>query len=54
VTLEEAGARCDVAVARLSGASRGRVAEAIRAGTVRLNGAIPKQAQPVASGDLLE
>jgi len=54
VTAAEAGARCDVAIARLSGASRGQVANAIRAGTVRLNGAFPKQATPVAEGDVLE
>jgi len=41
-------------VARLSGASRAQVASAIRAGTVRLNGAVPKQATPVADGDVLE
>jgi len=50
----EAGARCDIAIARLSGASRGRVAQAIRAGAVRLNGALPKAAMPVAAGDVLE
>ena len=54
MTALEAGARCDVAVAKLSGASRGQVAGAIRAGTVRLNGAIPKQATPVAEGDVIE
>ncbi len=54
VTADEAGTRCDVAIARLSGASRGQVAGAIRAGTVRLNGAIPKQATPVAEGDVIE
>jgi len=50
----EAGSRCDVAVARLSGASRGAVALAIRAGAVKLNGAVPKPAMAVASGDVLE
>jgi 23S rRNA pseudouridine1911/1915/1917 synthase len=54
VEAREAGARCDVAVAKLSGASRGQVALAIRAGTVRLNGAVPKPAMPVAEGDVLE
>ena len=54
VTLEEAGSRCDVAIARISGASRGQVALAIRAGAVLLNGAPPKAAMPVAAGDLLE
>ncbi len=50
----EAGARCDVAIARVTGASRGLVADAIRAGRVRLNGAPPKQATPVAAGDVLD
>lgn len=54
VTAAESGARCDVAIARVSGASRGRVASAIRAGDVRLNGEIPKQATPVADGDVIE
>ncbi len=54
MTADEAGARCDVAIARLSGASRAQVASAIRAGGVRLNGSLPKQATPVADGDLLE
>ena len=38
----------------MTGASRGQVADAIRAGRVRLNGAPPKQATPVAAGDVLE
>ena len=50
----EAGARCDVAIAKLSGASRGAVALAIRSGAVKLNGAVPKPAMPVAEGDVLE
>ncbi len=54
VTEPEAGARCDVAIARLSGASRGQVADAIKAGAVRLNGLVPKQATPVAEGDVIE
>jgi 23S rRNA pseudouridine1911/1915/1917 synthase len=54
VTAAESGARCDVAIARVSGASRGRVATAIRAGDVRLNGHIPKQATPVAEGDVID
>ena len=53
VTAEEAGARCDVAIAKLTGASRGQVAAAIKAGAVHLNGGLPKQAIPVAEGDLL-
>lgn len=54
MTEAEAGARCDVAIARVTGASRGQVADAIRAGRVRLNGLAPKQATPVATGDVLE
>lgn len=38
----------------MTGASRGAVALAIRAGDVRLNGTIPKQATPVSEGDVLE
>ena len=38
----------------MTGASRGQVADAIRAGRVRLNGSAPKQATPVAAGDVLE
>jgi len=53
VTDTEAGSRCDVAIARVSGASRGRVASAIRAGAVTLNGVVPKPAMPVAPGDEL-
>jgi 23S rRNA pseudouridine1911/1915/1917 synthase len=54
VTADEAGVRCDLVIARLSGASRAVVAGAIRAGTVRLNGEIPKQSVPLAEGDALE
>ena len=54
MTAQEAGVRCDVAIARVSGASRGAVAQAIRAGAVRLNGTSPKPAIPVAAGDVLE
>jgi 23S rRNA pseudouridine1911/1915/1917 synthase len=54
VTAEEAGARCDVAIARLSGASRGLVANAMRAGLVHLNGVVPKPAIAVEAGDILE
>jgi 23S rRNA pseudouridine1911/1915/1917 synthase len=54
ITAIEAGARCDIAIARLSGASRARVAAAIRSGDVRLNGEIPKQATPVLDGDVLQ
>jgi 23S rRNA pseudouridine1911/1915/1917 synthase len=54
VAAAEAGSRCDVAIARVSGYSRGQIADAIRMGNVRLNGAVPKPALPVAEGDLLE
>ncbi len=54
MTAAEAGSRCDVAIARVSGASRGRVAIAMREGAVRLNGVSPKPAVPVAEGDVLE
>ena len=54
VEAAESGSRCDVAIARVSGASRGRVAAAIRSGHVRLNGHVPKPAMPVAEGDVLE
>jgi 23S rRNA pseudouridine1911/1915/1917 synthase len=54
VDANEAGSRCDVAVARLSGASRGAVALAIRAGDVKLNGHVPKPAMAVTEGDVLE
>jgi 23S rRNA pseudouridine1911/1915/1917 synthase len=53
VTAAEAGSRCDVTIARVTGASRAQVADAIRAGHVRLNGVVPKQATPVAEGDVL-
>ena len=43
-----------MAIARVTGASRGAVADAIRAGNVRLNGVVPKQATPVTAGDVLE
>ena len=54
VTAAEAGSRCDVTLARVTAASRGQVAEAIRGGHVTLNGSIPKQATPVEEGDVIE
>ena len=54
MTASEAGSRCDVTIARISGASRGLVAGAMRAGLVRLNGEVPKPAFPVAEGDVIE
>jgi 23S rRNA pseudouridine1911/1915/1917 synthase len=46
--------RCDVVIAQRSGASRSLVASALRNGSVRLNGAIPKASSPVEPGDVLE
>ncbi len=46
--------RCDVVVAQRSGASRSIVANALRNGTVRLNGGVPKASTAVAAGDVLE
>lgn len=54
VTTEEAGNRIDVVVARISGASRSLVAEAIRAGDVRVNGAVVKASRLLEIGDLLD
>jgi 23S rRNA pseudouridine1911/1915/1917 synthase len=54
VSAAEAGSRCDVTLARVTSASRGQVAEAIRGGHVTLNGSIPKQATPVEEGDVIE
>jgi 23S rRNA pseudouridine1911/1915/1917 synthase len=54
VEIAEAGLRCDVLLARLSGASRAVVTEAIRSGRVRRNGAEPRPSAPLAAGDLLE
>ncbi len=50
----EAGLRCDVVLARLSGASRSVVSEAIRSGGVRRNGTEPRPSTTLAAGDLLE
>jgi 23S rRNA pseudouridine1911/1915/1917 synthase len=54
VTTEEAGNRIDVVVARISGASRSLVAEAIRAGNVLVNGAVVKASRLLEIGDLLD
>jgi len=54
VTTEEAGKRTDVVVARLSGASRSLVAEAIRNGNVRVNGVAGKASRLLEDGDVLE
>jgi 23S rRNA pseudouridine1911/1915/1917 synthase len=54
VTAEEAGARTDVTVARLAGASRSRVAAAIDEHRVLLNGDVPKPSATLEEGDVLE
>lgn len=54
VTAEEAGKRADVVVARLSGASRALVAQAVRRGDVRVNGVVSKAARPLEAGEMLE
>ena len=54
VTADEAGQRTDVLVARLSGCSRGVVAQALARREVRVNGEPGKAGRPLASGDELE
>ena len=53
VTPEEAGTRADVLVARLSGAARSLVADAVKRGGIRVNGSAVKASHPLESGDLL-
>jgi 23S rRNA pseudouridine1911/1915/1917 synthase len=54
VTPEEAGKRADVVVARLTGASRALVAQAIKRGTVRVNGVAAKAGRTLEEGDALD
>ena len=54
VTADEAGQRTDVVVARLSGRSRGLVAQALARGDVRVNGSAGKAGRPLLDGDVLE
>ncbi|MBV8149828.1 MAG: RluA family pseudouridine synthase [Candidatus Eremiobacteraeota bacterium] len=54
VTTEEAGQRADVLVARISGASRASVAEAIRSGRVAVNGYATKASRLLEGGDVVE
>ncbi|HET9030121.1 MAG TPA: RluA family pseudouridine synthase [Candidatus Aquilonibacter sp.] len=54
VTPEEAGTRTDVIVARLTGAPRSLVAEAVKRGDVRVNGTAVKASHPLEEGDTLE
>lgn len=53
VTPEEAGTRADVLVARLSGAARSLVADAVKRGAVRVNGNAVKASYPLEDGDVL-
>ncbi|HEY5426789.1 MAG TPA: hypothetical protein VIJ77_09580, partial [Candidatus Tumulicola sp.] len=54
VTADEAGKRTDVVVARLSGASRTLVADAIRRGDVRIGGLPARASRQLEEGDALE
>ncbi len=54
VTPEEAGARTDVIVARLTGASRSLVSDAVKRGDVRVNGSAVKPSHPLEADDMLE
>lgn len=54
VTAEQAGKRTDVLVAALSGASRSRVAQSHRAGSVIVNGTPAKPSRPLETGDVVE
>ena len=53
VAPSEAGTRADVLVARLSGAARSLVADAVKRGAVRVNGAPVKASYPLEPGDRL-
>jgi 23S rRNA pseudouridine1911/1915/1917 synthase len=54
VTAEQAGTRADVLVASLSGVSRSRVVQSIKAGAVSVNGAPAKPSLTLELGDVLE
>jgi 23S rRNA pseudouridine1911/1915/1917 synthase len=51
---DEAGKRADVVVARVSGASRALVADAVKRGAVRVNGDIVKASRSLEEGETLE
>lgn len=53
VTPDEAGTRADVLVARLSGAARSLVADAVKRGGVRVNGEPVRASYPLEAGDVL-
>ncbi len=50
----EVGLRVDIAVARWARASRGAVAEAIKRGSVRINGTVPKPSTALEEGDRVD
>jgi 23S rRNA pseudouridine1911/1915/1917 synthase len=54
VTADESGKRTDVIVAALAGASRARVAQAVKRGSVSVNEAPAKGSHVLEEGDLLE
>lgn len=54
VTTDEVGKRTDVVVARLSGASRSLVADAIKRGSVLVNGIAGKASRLLEAGDVIE
>jgi 23S rRNA pseudouridine1911/1915/1917 synthase len=54
VSADEVGKRTDVVVARLTGASRALVAEAVKAGTVTVNGAPVRASRLLEADDCLE
>ncbi len=54
VAPEDAGKRADVIVAHHTGFSRSLVAEAVKRGDVRVNGAAVKGSFPVAEGDVID
>lgn len=54
VTADESGSRTDAVVARLTGRSRGLVAQALARGDVRVNGVRAKASRPLVAGELLE
>lgn len=53
VTTDDAGKRADVVVARLSGASRSLVADAVARGAIAVNGAAVKASRLLEPGDVL-
>lgn len=54
VAPEEAGLRADVVVARIAGAPRSIVADAVKRGEVLLNGTAIKASTPLSEGDTLD